>query len=794
MPAEENRPQPAASMRPPTSRIAAIAAELHESVRPGRLLPSLAAGTVAGLLCIMAMTSFAVLIFAGDLVPHVSRGIGLTLLAAAIMNLVVAFASSLPGIIANPQDSSAAIVAVSAATIAANAPAGFTEQELLATVLVTIALISLVAGLFFFLLGWFRQGGLVRYIPYPVVGGFLAGIGWLLAQGGVGVMAGLPLTVSNLPILVQPQSLVRWLPGLALALLALLALRRWSHFLILPSLLLGAVALFYLVVWILDVPLGTLWASGAEGRAGGWLLGPFPPGGLWQPVTPATVRHVHWPSVLAQAGSLGTILVLSVTSVLLNATGLELLARRDVDLNRELKAAGLANLLAGLGGGGPVGYQTLSISSLGYRMGAPTRLVSLLTAVLCAAMLLLGPSLLAYVPRLVPGGLILFLGLAFMVEWLYDAWPRLSRADYGIVVLILLATMTLGVLEGVALGLAVAVLLFVLEYSRVGAVRRTLSARALRSNVDRPPLHERLLREKGDWLFVLELQGYLFFGTAHDLLQRLRDRLALPDQPSPYYVVLDFRRVSGMDVSAVHSFARMAQLAQACRPHGRPGEARGFALVLTNVSPGLQLRLEQELPEGTASWHVFPDLDHGLEWCEDQVLARLQAVETAASPATAAPAAEGAAWFDAALSHTREGTTGSDRPPEIMRRVMPHMEHLVFEPGQVLIRQGEPPKGLYFVEQGRVTIQLEGERGDSLRLRTRGPGTVVGEVGLYLGTPATASVLVEGTCTVYRLSAEALARMEAEDPELASAFHRAMAGHLSNRLASTTEVVQALRD
>jgi len=726
----------------------------------------------------MAQTSFAVLIFGGDLAPYLSRGLGLTLLAAAIMNLVVAFGSSLPGVVANPQDGPAAILAVSAAAMAGSLPAGSTAQEVLATVLVTIALMSLVAGVFFLLLGWFRQGGLVRYVPYPVVGGFLAGIGWLLVQGSLGVMAGAPLTLANLPALFQPHLLVRWLPGLAFALVALLALRRWSHFLILPALVLGAVALFYLVAWMSGTPLSALWAQapGAPVQSEGWLLGPFPPGGLWQPLTPGLLRQVHWPSVLAQAGSTGTILVISAVSLLLNATSLELLARRDVDLNRELKAAGVANLLSGLSGSGPVGFQTLSISSLSYRMGAPSRLVSVIAAALCCAMLLLGPSLLSYVPRVVPGGLALFLGLAFLVEWLYDSWPRLSRLDYGIVVLILIATATLGILEGVGVGVAVAVFLFVLEYSRVGAVRRALSAGALRSNVDRSRVHDRLLRQQGDWLFVLELQGYLFFGTAHGLLQRVRDRLAQPELPAPHYVLLDFRRVNGMDVSAVLSFARMVQLAR----------SRNLTLVLTDLSPGLQSQLEREMPqeEGPASWHVFPDLDHGLEWCEDQVLALLQAAEPLSSFAAATLSGEGTTWFDEA--------PGSDRPPGTMRRVRAYMERLTLEPGQVLIHQGEPTKGLYLIEEGQVTIRLEGEEGDTMRLRTRGPGTVVGEVGLYLGTPATASVVVEGACTVYRLSAEALDRMEAQAPELASAFHRAMASHLSDRLASTTEIVQAL--
>ncbi len=736
-----------------------------------RLLPGLAAGAVAGVLCVMVQTSFAVLIFAGVLSPYVSRGLGLTLLAATIMNLVVAFGSSLRGVVAIPQDSPAAILAVSAAAIAGSVPPGSTADEILSTVLVTIALTSLVAGLFFLLLGWLRQGGLVRYIPYPVIGGFLAGIGWLLVQGSVGIMAGVPLTVANLSDLLRPDLLVRWLPGLAFALAALLALRRWSHFLILPGLLLGSVLLFYLVVWLTGVPLAQLWA-------GDWLLGPFPAGALWQPLTPDVLRAAHWPSVVAQAGSIGTILVVSAVSLLLNSSSLELLARRDIDLDRELKAAGVANLLAGAAGTGPVGYQALSVSSLSYRMGAPSPVVSLVTAALCGLMLVVGPAILSYVPRVVPGGLILFLGFAFLVEWLVDAWPRLSRVDYAIIVLILAVTAVFGVLEGVGLGLGVAVLLFVLEYSRVGAVRRALSATALRSNVDRPRGENRLLRDNGDWLFVLELQGYLFFGTAYGLLERVRHRLARPDVPPPRYVLLDFRRVSGLDVSAALSFGRLAQMAA----------SRDLDLVFTDLSPGLQHQLAREMPAagGPPPWLLFPDLDHGLEWCEDRILSLLQAAEPLPTAAAGPAGCEGAAWFQAG--------PGVLRQPEMMRRVMGYMERLTFERDEVLIRQGEPTKGLYFVDEGQVTIRLEGEAGDSLRLRARGPGTVVGEIGLYLGTPATASVVVEGTCTVYRLSPDALARMEAQAPELASVFHRAMACHLSDRLASTTEIVQALMD
>jgi SulP family sulfate permease len=759
-----------------------ITAQWVQSLRLDRLLPALSVGLVAGSLDVMVQISFAVLIFAGDLSEYAAPGIGLTLFAACVVGLVVALTSSLPGTLAIPQDSPAAILAVLAAAVAATIPASATSDSTFATIVAAIALTSLLAGIFFLLLGWFKQGGLVRYIPYPVIGGFLAGTGWLLVQGGIGVMADASLSLSQLSHLLQADVVLRWLPGLLFAVLLLLTLRRYSHFWIMPAMLLGAMALFYLVVW---------WAglSMAEAGARGWLLGPFPEGALWRPLTPAALGKVHWPAILGQLGNVGTILIISVVSLLLNASGLELLARRDVDLNRELKVAGVGNVLASLGGGGPVGYHALSLSALNLRTGAPGRLAGVLLAALCGILLFAGTSVLSYFPKVVPGALLLFLGLSFLVEWLYDAWFKLSKADYAIILLILAAMNTIGVLEGVGLGLALAVVLFVVDYSRVGVVRHALSGATYQSNVDRPRLYQQLLRQKGDWLYILKLQGFIFFGTAHRLLDRVRQRSGAPDLPTLHFVVLDFRRVTGLDASAVLGFARMAQLAR----------AQGFVLVFTHLSPRIQQQLEKEVFTAGNSdvWRIFPDLDHGVEWCEEQMIHTFESVGLAPRPKTAMRQLEEflsrsprfLGWRETLAQPDDEGA-----PPEPVgvRSVMPYMKRMDVQAGQVLIRQGQASGGLYFVETGQVTIQLESADRPPVRLRTRGKGTLIGEIGLYLGSPASASVVADRPSTIYCLSAEDLKRMEESAPEVAAALHKFVAQHLSERLVGTTRTLEAL--
>ncbi|HEY6072613.1 MAG TPA: SulP family inorganic anion transporter, partial [Anaerolineales bacterium] len=372
---------------------------LLSEFQPRQLLPNLTAGLLIGAMDVLFCTSLAALIFSGRLSPFVADGIGLTLFGGMALSLVIAFLSSLPGAIPVVQDSPAAIFALAAAAIAAQMPLDAAPNQIYFTVVAAISFTTLLAGLIFLAIARFGLSNFVRFVPYPVVGGFLAGTGWLLAQGALGVMSGLPMHLSDLPRLFEAGMLMRWVPGAALAILLLLLLRRFNHPLLMVGLLVGGMAVFYLILWITHT-------SPAEAASRGLLLGPFPSQSLWRPLQPAQLAFVDWRVVLTQAGKLVTILMVSSMALLLNDSALELATRKDVDLNRELFAAGIGNLLGGLGGS-PVGYQTISNSALAYRMGAASRLTTLLVGVICGAALFFGASLLSFFPKAVIGALLL---------------------------------------------------------------------------------------------------------------------------------------------------------------------------------------------------------------------------------------------------------------------------------------------------------------------------------------------------------------------------------------------------
>ena len=308
------------------------------------------------------------------------------LLGGAVIGALVALLSSYPGAVAQVQDGPAVIIGVMATALAARwAAACAGPGRAGGAGLCECRSLRRRRGVLW--AGRFRLGGLMRFIPFPVIGGFLAGSGLLILLSTVPVLTGLSHSKLDLRPAARAVPVARWVPGLAFGLLLLVILRRFPHPLLVPVPLLGAVVLYHVGLLAAGVHIG-------EAQAAGLLLGPFPENnGLslpaWRRLPPE-----GWSYLVSQAPTFAAIILVSVVALLLNASGLELATRGDFDINRELRGAGIANMASGLLGGA-VGFHALSASLLGFRMGANSRLIGLTAAAMCVAALLAGTSLLA---------------------------------------------------------------------------------------------------------------------------------------------------------------------------------------------------------------------------------------------------------------------------------------------------------------------------------------------------------------------------------------------------------------
>lgn len=731
--------------------------EFKRAFQPSVLFPSLTAGLINAVIIISVEISLAALIFSGDLGQFLPRGIGIMLLGTAIVTIIIALTSSLVNMVGVPQDTPAALMALMAAGVAATLK-GQGSEAVYSTAVGAIMLGSLLTGVLFIILGWFKLSGFARYVPYPVVGGFLAGTGYLLVKGSMSVLTDIPFSFANAFRFFETPALWNWLPGILFGFVLLLVLRRFSHFLILPGSLILALILFYLFLL-------TSGTSIQQAGANGWLLGPFPEGGLFKFFTLENFSLIQWNAIISNAGTYATLLGLSVISLLLNASGLEVIYKQDIDLNRELIVAGSANLLGGVFGF-PVGYQTLGFSALPDRFGAKSRLVGVTTGLLCLAALFVGASVISYFPRFLMGGMLFFLGLSFLAEWLVDSFKLLPRIDYALIWIMLIIIDRIGFLAAIGAGIIISSLLFVISYGRVSVIKNVFYGGTLHSRVERPHRHRSYLAEHGDQIHILTLQGFIFFGSVQRILENVRKRMALKDEDELKYLVLDFRQVKRLDSSAIFGVTRLKQLV----------ESGNIVMAWSGISEDIREHMERGgLLQGQGGkFSVHPTLDHALEWCENQLLANEKEQPTAD------------------LGESILTTLNRSFPG--VKRLTEFMERMDMKAGEYFIRQGEESNDLFYIDSGLVTVEFETIKGEVMRLRSIKSGATLGEITLYLGGVRSASVKVEEVSTIYRLSSENLRRMQKEDPALAALLHEWVARILAERLAENNRLIEVFLD
>ncbi len=706
-----------------------------------------AAGLVAGLVAVAYALSYAALLFAGPLHPLLPLGLGLCLVNATLGAFWLAWRSQLPFAIAGPDGNTTSILAAMAAGVAASSGTGPAGAG---SVLLLVLLTTLLCAALFLALGLARLGQAVRYIPYPVIGGFLASTGWLIATGALRVAADLPGGLAFFTALPGALADPRLLCTLALGGCCFGLLRGRRHPALLPTLLLGATALVL-------AGLAAAGHSAATARAAGWLFESAPV--QWAPPWRLDAAAADWRWLGQQWLDMLAVAAVAVITVLLGATGLEVMSRRDISLDHELRTHGWLNLAAAALGG------YLSLVSVGRSAvlldgGARTRAAGLLAAGVCALALGAASLLLGWVPKVVPAAFLLYLGVAILHEWVVASRRRLSLGDWALVVAILGITATIGFTLAVLAGVLASCLNFAFNYSRVGVVQHDLDGTQLHSSVARPAAHRQLLAAQGRSIRVLVLRGVIFFGTASGVLDRVRDFLDTSASATGRALVLDFTHVAGADSSAAMTFAKIGQLAQTA----------GVVVLPCGMN---QETAQAMAGSGLGTGHAT--LERALDAAEETLLrGHGQDPMGAQVPL--------AVWLLQELGDAVH-----------CERLMPRLERRTLAEGDLLMTQGEPSNGaLYLVESGRMAVTLPGQ-GQGRRLASLMGGNIVGEMALYSSAARSATVTAETPCTVWTLTRHALQDLHEQAPATAMQFHAFVMRTMAERVRMANATIAALQ-
>ena len=482
------------------------------------VLKDMLGGAAASVLTVTFGLSYALLIFGGPLSPYLSYGVAATFIASAILAGVIAVGSSLPFAISGPESSTAAMMGILASSMAEHIAATNPSASVLAPVLITLALATVLTGIVLCGFGMTRMGRAIRYVPYPVVGGFLGATGCLILLGAVRVITGQRPQFATLDQFENLLTLSKLGAACVMALILYMTWHRSRSSFGLPAILIGGVIAAHVLFWLTGISL-------ADAQAAGWTFQPPPHAAVMLPWSIDGLRTYPWHLLPDLSGNLIAVVFVTAACTLFNTTGVEVALHREANLERELNVTGLANMLSGVFGG-YTGCISISRSVLNFNTGGTGPLSGLTVAAISLLMLVFAPTLLGYMPKFVLGGLLIYLGADQLHKWIVQSRRRLSFAEYLSLLAIIVIIVQWGFIAGILIGVIIGCATFALSASRIDSIKFSFDGSEYRSSLDRSREDQALLAAHGGTIQGLNLQSYLFFGSANRLYQHVKALLA----------------------------------------------------------------------------------------------------------------------------------------------------------------------------------------------------------------------------------------------------------------------------
>ena len=721
-------------------------------------------GFAAMLVVLPSSIAFGIAIYSVLGPQFVARGVQAGLLGAIVFGLVAPLFRGAPRLISAPCAPAAAVLTALAAglTGAKSAPAP-------ETVVVLLLATAVFAGILQFLGGLIGGGTLIKYIPYPVVAGYLSGVGLLIFLSQAPNFLGLPKTTGlwqglHSPALWQWPAIAVGAATIAVMLLAPKITRAVPATIL--GLLSGGAAYFGIgcvrpeMLHLSNNPL----VVGTMGGNAGTLLAGI--AGLSR-----ALAALRWPDLAALAVPAATLAVLLSIDTLKTCVVLDTLTMSRHNSNRELLGQGAANVVSALAGGMP-GSGCMGPTLVNVQSGGRTSRSGICEGFFALAAVLLLGEWIAWTPMAALAGILIVVAVR-MVDWnsFNLLRHRATLLDFAVVAAVVIVAVTYDLIAASATGLVLAILLFVREQTRTPVIYRKSRGDRTFSIQQRLPAEQAILEKYGAQTTICELEGSLFFGTTDQLFTELE-----PDLEECRYLILDMRRVRSVDFTAAHLLERFEKILK---------ERNGF-LIFTHLAdnmPGrrnLQAYLKQVgVTKKQDNALIIETLDDALRWCENRILAEYN------------PQPPGA---DKSLS-LNETELFKKLPDKVaIDALASGMKELSFAAGEVILKTSHLGDQLFFIRRGSVRVVMRLEKGGYHNLASFGPGDFFGELAFLDAGTRTAEVIAETDVLLNAISREVFDGICRTHPETGTKLMTQLARGLAFRLRRADAELETLHE
>jgi sulfate permease, SulP family len=571
--------------------------------------------------------------------------------------------------------------------------------------------------------------------------------------GGIRVITGYRLQFSTLGQFANPLTLSELAAACVMALALYLTWHRSRSPFGLPMILIGGVIAAHIVFWLAGL-------SPAQAQASGWTFQPPPHVSFMLPWSASEISRYPWYTLPDLSGNLIAVIFVTASSTLFNTAGIEVATHREANLERELNVTGLANILTGALGG-YTGCISVSRTVLNFNGGGTGRLSGLTVAAISALMLAFAPVLLGYMPKFVLGGLLIYLAADQLHKWIIESRRRLSMTEYLSLLTIIAIIVQWGFIAGILSGVVIGCATFAFSAARIDSIKYNFDGSEYRSSLDRSRDDQAVLSAHGGKIQGLNLQSYLFFGSANRLYQHVK--ALLQRHPECRFLVFDFNLVTGIDSSAAYSFAQIK----------RTAHDRGIRLVLVHLPAAAEKALRSsEFISNEVS--IVAELDHALERCENEIIAQHQGLEQEEASLRD--------WFTQIMGSERDAMA-----------LMHHCERIEVDAGETIVRAGDAADSMHFILDGRVGIMVPAGEDRVTRVRSLGRYTTIGEMGLVSRAPRSATIQAEVASILYVLNADQFEAIKTDNPALSHKLLTYFVSVMAERLSFANRTIAVLR-
>lgn len=679
--------------------------------------------------------------------------------SAIIAGFMAALLGSTASLISAPSPAAALVVS---SVIAQLFVPGFSQvgaeldpNAFAGVVIVLAFLVMFLTGLLQVAFGLFRLGNLIKFIPYPVIGGLLNGLALTVLLDQIPDLLGLSGAEGISLFNVRPLMVVI---GLSTALLMWYGKKITSRIPDALLALLGGSLLYYFAVLVgLGDAVGDRLGFVSPGVPSNYVLAFFE-------VLRLDGMLELFPYLLS--ASFSTALLIS-TKTLLVGLSLQTVTNQRADVNRELVAQGVGNLSAASLGGIAV-EGSFSQSTATYRAGATTRLAGMMWGVFTLFIAYFLGELVGLIPNIVMTGILLIVAISLADPWslrlLRDVLVGKLRyvtslwGDVVVILLVTFVTLLTDLVTAVTMGLVLSVLLYVFKMSK-STIRRNYNAIEQHSSKQRDDQSLEALSDTGHQIGVVELEGFISFASADTIVNEV-ERLA---GEGARYLVVDLTRVSEMDVTSARLLEQLNQRLT----------AEGQELALSGVS--LERQLGQfldslEVLSAFGTDYVYEDTDVALAYFEDKLL------QDTLPQYLFKVLAENPKWeYLANLKKTRQADLEDDEialdditvlqglNDNDIAALSAFMHRERFAAGEIVVREGDPGEAVFFIVKGLANIS-KGD--DDERIGSFTAGTFFGENALLDKRKRSATVTAAEDLICYRLSSMDFEIIKATYPKI----------------------------